>query len=103
MKICISEFTYNSFEELLENNFKNDEFILIDSEANIISGEGKPDIALVSYELMFKALKSESFFEKYLALIDECSFVQGSWAGTCLLYTSSSPRDLSTSRMPSSA
>ena len=43
MKICISEFTYNSFEELLENNFKNDEFILIDSEANIISGEGKPD------------------------------------------------------------
>ena len=50
MKICISEFTYNSFEELLENNFKNDEFILIDSEANIISGEGKPDIALVSYE-----------------------------------------------------
>ena len=82
MKICLSEFTYKSFEELLEKNFKNDEFILIDSEANIISGEGKPDIALVSYELMFKALKSESFFEKYLALIDECSFVQGSWAGT---------------------
>ena len=82
MKICLSEFTYKSFEELLEKNFKNDEFILIDSEANITSGEGKPDIALVSYELMFKALKSESFFERYLALIDECSFVQGSWAGT---------------------
>jgi phosphoglycerate dehydrogenase-like enzyme len=82
MKICLSEFTYKSFEELLEKNFKNDQFILIDSEANIISGEGKPDIALVSYELMFKALKSESFFERYLALIDGCSFVQGSWAGT---------------------
>lgn len=82
MKICLSEFTYKSFEELLEKNFKNDEFILIDSEANITSGEGKPDIALVSYELMFKALKSESFFERYLALIDGCSFVQGSWAGT---------------------
>ena len=82
MKICLSEFTYKSFEELLEKNFKNDEFILIDSEANITSGEGKPDIALVSYELMFKALKSESFFERYLALIDESSFVQGSWAGT---------------------
>ena len=82
MKICLSEFTYKSFEELLENNFKNDEFILIDSEANLISGEGKPDIALVSYELMFKALKSESFFKRYLTLIDECSFVQGSWAGT---------------------
>ena len=82
MKICLSEFTYKSFEELLEKNFKNDEFILIDSEAHVISGEGKPDIALVSYELMFKALKSESFFERYLALIDGCSFVQGSWAGT---------------------
>ena len=82
MKICLSEFTYKSFEDLLEKNFKNDQFILIDSEANITSGEGKPDIALVSYELMFKALKSESFFERYLALIDGCSFVQGSWAGT---------------------
>ena len=82
MKICLSEFNYKSFVELLEKNFKNDEFILIDSEANITSGEGRPDIALVSYELMFKALKSESFFERYLALIDGCSFVQGSWAGT---------------------
>ena len=27
----------------------------------------------------------------------------GKWSGTCLLYTSPSPRDLSTSRMPSSA
>ena len=27
----------------------------------------------------------------------------GPWRGTCLLYTSPSPRDLSTSRMPSSA
>ena len=63
MKICLSEFTYNAFEDLLNENFKNDEFILIDSEANIIHGEGKPDVALVSYELMFKALKSEDFFK----------------------------------------
>ena len=81
MKICLSEFTYEAFEGLLNENFKNDEFILIDSEANIIHGEGKPDAALVSYELMFKALKSEDFFEKYLSLIDGCSYVQGSWAG----------------------
>ena len=81
MKICLSEFTYNAFEDVLNENFKNDEFILIDSEANIIHGEGKPDAALVSYELMFKALKSEDFFEKYLSLIDGCSYVQGSWAG----------------------
>tara|TARA_B100001564_G_C20618743_1_gene661252 strand:+ start:68 stop:1024 length:957 start_codon:yes stop_codon:yes gene_type:complete len=81
MKICLSEFTYEAFEGLLNENFKNDEFILIDSEANIIHGEGKPDVALVSYELMFKALKSEDFFNKYLSLIDGCSYVQGSWAG----------------------
>ena len=81
MKICLSEFTYEAFEDLLNENFKNDEFILIDSEANLIHGEGKPDAALVSYELMFKALKSEDFFEKYLSLIDGCSYVQGSWAG----------------------
>ena len=81
MKICLSEFTYKAFEELLIENFKQHEFILIDSEANVIQGEGKPDIALVSYELMFKALKSEVFFKKYLALIDGCSYVQGSWAG----------------------
>ena len=81
MKICVSEFTYKAFEELLKESFINDEFILIDSEANIVAGEGKPDIALVSYELMFKALKSEEFFNKYLDLIDGCSFLQGSWAG----------------------
>ena len=28
---------------------------------------------------------------------------RGDWKDTCLLYTSPSPRDLSTSRMPSSA
>ena len=71
MKICVSEFTFKAFEELLTDSFINDEFILIDSESNIVHGEGKPDIALVSYELMFKALKSE----------------------VCLLYTSPSPRD----------
>ena len=81
MKICVSEFTFKAFEELLTDSFINDEFILIDSESNIIHGEGKPDIALVSYELMFKALKSEVFFSKYLSLIDGCSYVQGSWAG----------------------
>ena len=122
MKICLSEFTYNSFEDLFKDSFKHHEFILIDSEANVIQGEGKPDIALVSYEIMFKALKSEGFFKKYLSLIDGCSYLQGSWAGIetsqaqaliehtkifshggglhaipiatyCLLYTSPSPRD----------
>jgi len=81
LKICLSEFTFNSFEDILIEAFTNDEFLLIDSDANILQGEGKPDIALVSYELMFKALKSEDFFKKYLSLIEGCSYVQGSWAG----------------------
>ena len=63
MKICVSEFTYKTFESILKENFPDDEFLLIDSEANIIRGEGKPDVALVSYELMFKALKSDTFFK----------------------------------------
>ena len=81
MKVCLSEFTYKAFKELIDSNFLGFDLLLIDSEANIIQGEGKPDIALVSYELMFKALKSEVFFERYLSLIDGCSYVQGSWAG----------------------
>tara|TARA_X000001036_G_C20670242_1_gene802218 strand:+ start:828 stop:1784 length:957 start_codon:yes stop_codon:yes gene_type:complete len=81
MKVCLSEFTYKAFEELIDESFPGSDLLLIDSEANVVQGEGKPDIALVSYELMFKALKSEDFFERYLSLIDGCSYVQGSWAG----------------------
>ena len=81
MKVCLSEFTYKAFEELIDESFPEFDLLLIDSEANVVQGEGKPDIALVSYELMFKALKSEDFFERYLSLIDGCSYVQGSWAG----------------------
>ena len=81
MKVCLSEFTYKAFEELIDESFPGFDLLLIDSEANVVQGEGKPDIALVSYELMFKALKSEDFFERYLSLIDGCSYVQGSWAG----------------------
>ena len=81
MKVCLSEFTYKAFEELIDESFPGFDLLLIDSEANVVQGEGKPDIALVSYELMFKALKSEDFFERYLSLIDVCSYVQGSWAG----------------------
>ena len=81
MKICVSEFTFNDFQEIFRESFKDEEFILIDSNANVIEGSGKPDAALISYELMFKALRSEEFFNNYLSLIKGCSYVQGSWAG----------------------
>ena len=46
--------------------------------------------------------KAESDFRSLLAISEDYHvlFLQG---GACLLYTSPSPRDLSTSRMPSSA
>ena len=81
MKICISKSTYDSFKSDFDNNCKGDEFILLDSEGEVVSGEGKPDVAFISYELMFKSLRSEEFFKKYLDLINGSSFVQGSWAG----------------------
>ena len=40
--------------------------------------------------------------DEYLANTAEDGLT-GEWTYTCLLYTSPSPRDLSTSRMPSSA
>ena len=81
MKICISKSTYDSFKSDFDNNCQGDEFILLDSEGEVISGEGKPDVAFISYELMFKSLRSKKFFKKYLDLINGSSFVQGSWAG----------------------
>ena len=81
MKICISKSTYDSFKSDFDNNCQGDEFILLDSEGEVVAGEGKPDVAFISYELMFKSLRSEKFFKKYLDLINGSSFVQGSWAG----------------------
>ena len=81
MKICISQSTYDSFKSDFDENCKGDEFILFDSEGVITSGQGKPDIAFISYEIMFKSLGSEEYFNKYLELLKGCSFVQGSWAG----------------------
>ena len=82
MKICLSDFTYSAFENELYETFKDHQILLIDKEANLVQGAGKPDVALVSYELMFRALRNPEFHKKYLKLIDGCSFVQGSWAGT---------------------
>tara|TARA_B100001175_G_scaffold313400_1_gene320942 strand:+ start:1225 stop:2181 length:957 start_codon:yes stop_codon:yes gene_type:complete len=81
MKICISKSTYDSFKLDFDENCKGDEFILLDSDGEVVSGEGKPEVAFISYELMFKSLRSTEFFNKYLELLNECSFVQGSWAG----------------------
>ena len=56
-----------------------------------------PFEAHVIQDLTSDVILGRNFFEKFCAKID---FDEGM---ICLLYTSPSPRDLSTSRMPSSA
>jgi phosphoglycerate dehydrogenase-like enzyme len=81
MKICLSEFAYSSEKKVFDEAFREYEILLIDNAGHLIQGEGKPDVALVSYEIMFRARKNSEFHKKYLDLIDGCGFVQGSWAG----------------------
>ena len=66
-----------------------------DSEWTMVDGER---LLLIDPEIEVPESGLELIFDiPCLALIDDANF------GTCLLYTSPSPRDLSTSRMPSSA
>ena len=81
MKVCISQSTYDSFKSDFDENCRGDDLILLDSEGEIASGEGKPDVAFISYEIMFKSLQRKEYFDKYLELLKGCSFIQGSWAG----------------------
>ena len=59
-------------------------------------------IATVSRALRGSAPVAEATRAKVLAAVEELGF-RPSHAGTCLLYTSPSPRDGLLSRMPSSA
>ena len=43
MKICISELTYNSFEELLNESLNLDEILLVNREGKLTRGEGHPE------------------------------------------------------------
>ena len=56
--------------------------------------EAHPEISDAAYDRLYREL--QDFEKAHPDLVDENS-------PTCLLYTSPSPRDLSTSRMPSSA
>ena len=59
------------------------------------SGDGSGEIRLLEERL----LKADQGLAQFSQQLEE----QGSELRACLLYTSPSPRDLSTSRMPSSA
>mgnify|MGYP000129570146 CR=1 FL=1 len=70
----------------------------------VVSGDTLRKLADVSEKYQAKALKITSASRIAIVGINEKD-VDAVWSelGICLLYTSPSPRDLSTSRMPSSA
>ena len=64
----------------------------------------RPDIALSSDFIVGYPNETDKDFEETMKFVDNIGFVIAySFMYSCLLYTSPSPRDLSTSRMPSSA
>ena len=81
MKICISELTYNSFQELLDESLSLDDILLVNREGKLSRGEGHPEVVFVSYEIMFKILRDPAYKENFTQLIEGCKFIQSSWAG----------------------
>jgi phosphoglycerate dehydrogenase-like enzyme len=81
MKICISELTFNSFEDVFNESLIKEDILLLNREGNLAKGEGHPEVVFVSYEIMFKMLRAPVYKNNFLKLIDGCSFIQASWAG----------------------
>ena len=81
MKICVSEFTYNTFKDIFEDALSDQEILLVNREGKLSKGKGKPEVIFVSYEIMFKMIKDNSYKNNLIKLVDGCKFIQGSWAG----------------------
>ena len=79
MKICISELTYNSFEELLNESLGLDDILLVNREGKLSQGKGHPEAVFVSYEIMFKILRDPSYKENFTKLIKGCKFIPVSY------------------------
>jgi len=81
MKICISEFTFNSFKDTFDEALNEDEILLLNREGKLSQGSGVPEVIFVSYEIMFKMLKDDFYNNNFIELVDGCKFIQASWAG----------------------
>ena len=81
MKICISELTFNSFEDVFKESLSQDDILLVNREGKLSTGKGHPEVVFVSYEIMFKMLRDPAYKVNFLKIIDGCSFIQASWAG----------------------
>ena len=86
--------------EVAEQAFgtKHEADFVVAGQENLI--ELAEEQALADIRELFKAF---SLKRDILHLLDKCVDTKGVKLFICLLYTSPSPRDLSTSRMPSSA
>ena len=81
MKICISELTFNSFEDVFNESLIKEDILLLNREGKLAKGKGHPEVVFVSYEIMFKMLRDPVYKNNFLKLIDGCKFIQASWAG----------------------
>ena len=81
MKICISEFAFNSFKDIFDEALSEDEILLLNREGKLSQGSGVPEVIFVSYEIMFKMLKDDFYNNNFIELVDGCKFIQASWAG----------------------
>ena len=81
MKVCISELTFNSFEDVFNESLIKEDILLLNREGKLAKGEGHPEVVFVSYEIMFKMLRDPVYKNNFLELIDGCKFIQASWAG----------------------
>ena len=73
MKICISELTFNSFEDVFNESLLKEDILLINREGKLARGEGHPEVVFISYEIMFKMLRDSAYKYNFLKLIDGCS------------------------------
>ena len=79
------------------------QYVLEEIKRRILTGQLTPGQALVETELAAQFGVSKTPVREALKTLAGTGLVVMSQYKGCLLYTSPSPRDLSTSRMPSSA
>ena len=58
MKICISEFTFNSFKDTFDEALSEDEILLLNREGKLSQGTGVPEVFLFLMRLCSKCSKT---------------------------------------------
>ena len=61
MKICISELTFNSFEDVFKESLSQDDILLVNREGKLSTGKAHTELVFVSYEIICKMLRDNSY------------------------------------------